>query len=489
MVETMNASIAILKNFINKNWLIIIILFVGAICRLYKIDQYLTFLGDEGRDVIIVRNLLVHADPILIGPGTSIGGMYLGPLYYYLIAIPLFFANFSPVGPAIFVALLGIVTIWLIWKVGSEWFGKTAGYISAILFAISPTVIVYSRSSWNPNIMPFFALLSIYSIWQVYKFKKYNWLYVTAISFAFVLQSHYLGLLIAPVIAIYWWFSKTPNRYTLIAIGLFSLLMSPLLIFDLRHDYMNSRALYKFLTVRQETVSIRPWTSLGKIPAIFTDINSSLLTAKNINIAKWLSVFFVGLLIYFRKKLTPHFYLLITWIGFGLIGLGLYKQHIYDHYYGFLFPVVFLFSGFLIAKLNKYLVFIITLVLVVINLQKNPLLFHPNKQMQRSINVANLVLEKDNDKPFNLAVLAERNYEDGYRYFLEKNGAVVMHADRWDGKTIVDQLFVICEMEEKKCDPTHSPKAEIANFGMSKIDEKWSVDGVIIYKLSHAEKL
>ena len=46
----------------------------------------MTFLGAEGRDVIIVRTLLVKADPILIGPGTSVGGMYLGPLYYYFMA-------------------------------------------------------------------------------------------------------------------------------------------------------------------------------------------------------------------------------------------------------------------------------------------------------------------------------------------------------------------------------------------------------------------
>lgn len=92
-------------SFLKKNWLLISILIIGAFLRLYKIDGYMTFLGDEGRDVIIVRNLLVNADPILIGPGTSVGGMYLGPLYYYFMAPFLLLANFSPVGPAVGVAL------------------------------------------------------------------------------------------------------------------------------------------------------------------------------------------------------------------------------------------------------------------------------------------------------------------------------------------------------------------------------------------------
>src|SRR5438105_4200957 len=89
--------------------ILIVILFVGAFFRLYKIDQYMTFLGDEGRDVIIVRRLLIEHHPPLIGPGTSIGNMYLGPAYYYMMAIPLFLSNFNPVGPAIFIAVLGVI--------------------------------------------------------------------------------------------------------------------------------------------------------------------------------------------------------------------------------------------------------------------------------------------------------------------------------------------------------------------------------------------
>ena len=70
-----------IKNWVRENpaefWILLAILLIGAFCRLYKIDQYMTFLGDEGRDVIIVRRLLTQLHPPLIGPGTSIGQMYL----------------------------------------------------------------------------------------------------------------------------------------------------------------------------------------------------------------------------------------------------------------------------------------------------------------------------------------------------------------------------------------------------------------------------
>lgn len=484
-----------MKEFLKHNWLIILILMLGAFLRLYKISEYMTFLGDEGRDSIIVRNLLVHADLILIGPGTSVGGMYLGPLYYYFMAPFLLLANFSPVGPAVGVALLGIATIYLVYIVGREWFGKTAGLVSSFLFAISPTVISFSHSSWNPNIMPFFALLSIYSVWKVYTLKKYNWLYVTVVSFAFILNSHYLGILIAPVLFVFWLLSSVPRRYTLISIFLFSFLMSPLLAFDVRHDWMNSRALYKFVTVRESTVSINPLLAIPKTYPIFEQITGSMLTAKQEPYGQLATfsivVFFVFGLFYVKKPYIQYanYYILLVWLVSGLIGFGLYKLPIYDHYFGFLFPIPFLLIGVILQKAyeTKYKLFaiLIFLILAFVNLSNNKFRFGPNNQMQRAKDVTNKVLEVSNNKPFNLAVLAERNYEDGYRYFMDVAGAEVMHADRWDQKTIVDNLIVVCEKVESKCDPTHSPKAEVANFGWSKIDGKWEVDGVIIYKLVH----
>ena len=75
------------------------------------------FLGDQGRDVLVIRNFFKHKDLFFIGPQTSIGNMYLGPYYYYLIAPALLLANFNPVGPAVFIALFGIATTYLIFFV------------------------------------------------------------------------------------------------------------------------------------------------------------------------------------------------------------------------------------------------------------------------------------------------------------------------------------------------------------------------------------
>ena len=491
-----------------------IILLIGAFFRLYRIGEYMTFLGDEGRDVIVVRRLLVNFDPILIGPGTSIGDMYLGPLYYYMMAPALLLARFSPVGPAVQIALLAVVTIFFVWFIGREWFGKIAGLIAAGLYAVAPTVIIYSRSSWNPNIMPFFALLIIYAIWRFWQHNEWKWLIVASISFAFVLQSHYLGLLLAPVVGLFWFFSirkvwKNKKlkfiafRSSLISVVIFSILMSPLVIFDARHGWRNFTSMKKFFTERQTTVSARPWNALPKAWPNFVQINTRLVAGHNETVGLWISVTVVVLLIWLAlfkwKKLSVKpraaYYLLLAWFGFALLGLGVYKQHIYDHYFGFFFAAPFLLIGGLLENsmknLRKYGLAVVILIfasLVFVNLQNSPLKYPPNRQMQRSIEVTEKIEQEAGKEKFNLAVIAERNYEGAYQYFLEKNNTPIEMIDPQKAdETITGQLFVVCELPEKKCDPTNNPKAGIANFGWSKIEEQWEIAGVVLFKLVHTQ--
>lgn len=518
-----------LSLWIKKNpWefgLILVILLIGSFLRLYKIGQYLTFLGDEGRDAIIVRRLLVNKDLILVGPGTSIGNMYLGPLYYYLMAPALFLANYSPVGPAVQIALLGIVTIFLIYLISRQWFGVKAAITSSFLYAIAPTVIIYSRSSWNPNIMPFFSLVCIYSLWRVWKKEEFKWFIPLLISFAFMLQSHYLGLLFLPVVGFFYilTFLKLKVRkearntqeyienkikrrelfkYSIISLLFFVLLMSPLVIFDARHGWRNFSSMSKFFRERQTTVSARPWTALPKIPEVAEKISTRLLAGRNKNVGKLiLAVLSIPslILVMNRKKMKKNeqsaYFLIFCWLFVALVGLGLYKQEIYDHYYGFFFAAPFMLVGGFIEgifnslnKFGKAIVVICFGIIVFINLKENPLKYPPNKQMQRSIEVAEKIKQEYNGEPFNLAVIAERNYEDGYQYFLEKMKLPVIDIDALKAdETIKEQLFVVCEMEKEKCNPTNSPKAEVANFGWSKVENEWNVFGVTLYKLTHTK--
>ena len=508
-----------IKSWIKNHKLEVGILFgmllLGAFMRLYRIDGYLTFLGDEGRDVIIVRRIFTELHPPLIGPGTSIGNMYLGPLYYYLMAIPLLVANFNPVGPALFIALLGVGTIFFVWWVVREFFPTEkenwGALVAAFLYAISPVIIIYSRSSWNPNIMPFFSLVCIYGMWRVMIKQQIKWLVVVAISFAFVMQSHYLGLLLVPTLGILWIIGvmKTGSKrkfifYSIFGLGVFLALMSPLVIFDMRHGGNNFEAIKKFFTERETTVAVKPWKAVPAMWPILNLVTTDLVAAKNGVLGGLMTGILGGAFLFvaffkrekFDEKKMVTMVVIALWVGFGLLGLGLYKQHIYDHYFGFFFTAPFIILGGILGKVlkDKRRIFtiaggLLVLVLLVTNILDSPLRSAPNKQLERAQVVAGRVDEISQGEKFNFALIADNNYDSAYRYFLNLRETKVTDIDPLNTKeTITEQLIVVCERVKEKCDPTHNPKAEVANFGWSKISEEYdNIFGVTIYKLSHTK--
>lgn len=499
-----------MQKLLKGNLLLIVILLAAAFLRLWRIDEYLPFLGDEGRDVRIVSRFLQDFDLMFIGPRTSIGDMYLGPLYYYLIAPFLWAWNFSPTGPAVFVALLGTATVGLIWHAAREWFGKTAAISAALLYAVSPLIINFSKHSWNPNIMPFFALLCIYSIWRVWQSHDFKWLLVLGVSFAFVVQSHYLGFLLVPTLALVWLVTfmairKTANAKRFLvhsAFGFlaFALLMSPLFLFDLKHNWQNFESLKKFFLERQETVSAKPWNAIPLLwPFWSENIVSRFLVLQKTDLGHITALTLLGLFVWAgsvwkktkeTQKLHAHI-LLGIWILFGLLGIGLLKQNIYDHYFGFLFPAPFLAVGataqFLWDKKLKWLVLLTIGSLTLFNLSQNPFIYPPQRQMNRVEEVDRKIIELSQGQPFNFGLIAKRNYEEGYLYFFEQSGASIREIDpqRME-ETLTEALFVVCE--EQVCEPINNPKAEIANFGWAKIEQEWEVRGFKLFKLVHREQ-
>lgn len=471
---------------LDKNRLLLTaVILIASVFRLYRLPDYMEFLGDQGRDVVIIRDFLKNGNFFFIGPQTSIGNMYLGPYYYYLIAPSLFLANYSPVGPAVFIALTSVLTVYLLYLIGKKWFNPQVGIISAFLFAISPVVIKYSTFSWNPNIIPLFSLLFVYFMIE----SRYI---LASLAFIMCLNSHYLALLLLPVALIIWIKNnhRTPKdlsknlRNTFFAICIFILSLIPQILFDIKHRGQNINAIINFFTYRETTVSIKPYKAIPNLFPLFTQINTRLLTGKNTTFGLIISLYILISLVFTFHRSPLRFKIIALWYFIGLVGLGLYKQHIYDHYFGFLFPAVFLLFGYLITQFYKPISLIFLLLAVIFSIIENPWRYGPNRQLPITQQIVNSIIHESAGKPFNLALLAKQNYDPPYRYLFYELKALLLDAHL----QITDQLFVICEPWQIKCEPINNPQWEIASFGWSKIEKQWQIEDRIIFKLVHNPK-
>src|SRR3990170_1272607 len=96
---------------------------------------------------------------------------------FVILGLILFFASFLRLYK------IGSYMNFLGYKIGKEFFGEGAGIIASLLYAISPVVIIYSRSSWNPNIVPFFSIATLYLMFKGIQKKKYLLLMASGICF------------------------------------------------------------------------------------------------------------------------------------------------------------------------------------------------------------------------------------------------------------------------------------------------------------------
>ncbi|HLD02030.1 MAG TPA: glycosyltransferase family 39 protein [Patescibacteria group bacterium] len=483
----------------------------------------MTFLGDEGRDVLVAKHIL-GGDFVFIGPRSSAADFFYGPIYYYLITPFLWLFNYDPVGPAVFVALISVATIYLVYKVGSVFFNKKAGLFAASLYTVSPLVIAYSRSSWNPNPLPFVSLLCLFTLYNAATKKSWKLYVLTGLLLGFALQMQYLALFLGIIVGTYVFVTtmirekrlallEMIKHYGQIILG-FVIGFAPFLGYELVHNFPNTRTILGFIFVtnpNNPTAKDHPF--FQTVVDAFSHLTGRLLLVlppksqfplhDQTMLVLWqgaaVLLVIAGAVALIRLRSSYKSLLLFLWLVIGIGFFGFYKKQLYDYYFGFLFPLPFLLVGNLLSILisskklfhsGKVLGVILFVSIFLFNLSANPFRSGPNQQKKQVEEISDFVLSKADNKPFNFALITKGNSDHGYRYFFEVKGNKPIEIKNLQEDpmhlSVTDQLFVVCEY--KDCKPLGYSLHEIAGFGRAEIADEWDISVVKVVKLVHFQE-
>lgn len=469
-----------------QEWCLLVCLVIGGFLRLYKLENAM-FQGDQGRDALIVSQIFRDKNLVFIGPVTSIGNMYLGPLYYYFM-LPFLMLTFpSPIGPVYAVALLSTALIFCIYVFGRKMVGETAALFAAILLTFSSIIIDFSRYSWNPNPAPFVGFFLLYGTFRAIKDEKY-WLLV-AVCASVLLQLHYVTLLACAAAGLVWLFilvqkvrsGHSKNFFLMSALAALLVLLSfvPLVLFDSKHGWLNAKAGETILTSSE---NFGYASTYEKYSASIQDIGNKvkLLFFEMIFRMKsglwWpLSVGGVAIVVigsFFKKKKETHksgVLVLLVFITVTAIGLALYRHSVFDHYVIYILPVVFLSIGWILEKLWRVPFLgkagVLVYLSACIYAQVNHYSFRPAGPTFNKLAEASREIQKNiqPNERYILILLSESHDVLGmnYRYFLsvEKDKQPVEPGDHGQA----EKLVII--NEEKKTDaPWDLPIYEIVTF-------------------------
>lgn len=492
-----------------KNWKLLwlsAVIAVAVFTRTYNLWDSLMFQGDQGRDAILVSQIFTEHDLVFIGPVTSVGNMYLGPLYYYFMLPFLWLSYPNPLGPVYAVAALSVLTTYLIYRWGKVWLGELAALLAATVYALSANFALYGRFSWNPNPAPLVSLLTFWGVWlSLKKSPRYWWLVGLGVSI--LLQLHYVTLLAVASAGGVWLFEQV--RLTLaalkakkpwlqygksskelwigtgLALGIFVLSLTPLMLFDSKHDWLNAKAFQK-LVFKDETFEVQTatspaaklWARIKETDGRSLQILAEINLGKNRDLNHVVVIIILASLAYalWNSRKAPQFLnyaLLAWWLFVGVAGTALYQHSVFDHYIAYLFPITALLYGLTLSqiwgwKFGKLPVGGLLVVAAVIGLAAYNVPRWPIKStgwtVQNIWDTSKTIHERvQPGEKYNIVLLSESRDLDGqnYRYFLTTDPA--KKPVKTEHRADADTLFIINE-EKKQFPVTALPIYEIVTF-------------------------
>lgn len=192
---------------------------------------------DQGRDLIDIRSIAVGHKLRLIGPTTSINGVYLGPFWYYFNLVPFIAGGGDPAAlmnwQIVWYQLAGIMIYLLIRK--SD---QSLAFFTSVFFLLMPLGFNTSRYFWNANAMPIFTVFFLLSLF-LFKRKQSNFsalLVGLLAGLAFQIEAAF-GIIFFPFSFLYLLSLNRRIKVHLSHLAGFVITLLPQMFFELRHQF------------------------------------------------------------------------------------------------------------------------------------------------------------------------------------------------------------------------------------------------------------
>ncbi len=484
-------ALANISSIVAKNKLATLLILVASFLRFYRLAEFVTFLGDQGRDAIIIKRIVTLEHLPAIGPPTSIGQVFLGPFFYYFMSPFLFLSNFNPIGLALGTALLSVVGLALAYAIVKKEIGQREALIFLFFLTFLYVHVDASRYSWNPNLLSPFAFLTLYFFYKALTDTRvlYGALFGAFLSFS--IQLHYLAGLMIPLFAIvachYLVKKRAVHIYKkfMAAGGAFMFFSFPLVIFDLRHNFLNLKNLVKLANKHEVASNSSLFSRVGETTSGFA---TTLWQIPTSSYGLLLFALFLALYVavWKSRKLSLLIHLMFLNTLTYLIFFSFIQSPRIPHYFGSVYFSFFASIGYLLARLPKKLysnMVIVALLGIFLFLNVSQMRFlweSPGYQIVRAQKIATSIRSLTTAKKYQIVSLPYGETDAHVRYFLELEGQRPLPEDTHEP---ADELFVLCFKEP--CLIMGNPQWQIAAFAGDKVAATLTRDGVNIYKVVH----
>lgn len=354
--------------------LLSLILLICLFLRLFKLNELFYFTMDE--ELIAFRSwgLFILKRPFLIGAASPLQ-FHLPPYFFYLSAFLLVPFKFNPLGWGVSAALIGALTAYFLFRLVIKIFDKKTALLASLFYSVSFTAVFFDRHYWPMTLSPLLIVLALLLLTKQ-----------SSLGLAGILT---LGLSADPSnlpLVLTLLVSKIKSKITTF-ITFLVLFITPLILFDLRHQWTNFSGINRFFSTtanHQFSLSniVNALMLLPRSLARFwfspqTDLLQlhgyciPFAQARQKNLPTILVILAIIILFWFIRKglksklsiLKATAYLLIFYL-LGMTVFGSLGFSLFDHYFTGLLPIFAMITAWIVSRAPKVFQVLLTFVFV-----------------------------------------------------------------------------------------------------------------------------
>ena len=227
------------------------ILALAVFVRFYRLDLTWFFL-DHVRDVSVAADISSGASFPLLGPRIGWTEASLGPLYFYVLAIP-FSISRDPVAGLVFVAGFHVVAVLALYRFAREFFGPGVALYASAFFAVFPLTAFSSRLVWHVGLLPPIVILYMHALYSLIIRDRSGAVVALWAFLAVLTQLHFGSIALGGValVAVVVFRPTVRIVHVLMGMSLFLLLYLPYVVHEIAHGFENVRGLLAFAVSEQ----------------------------------------------------------------------------------------------------------------------------------------------------------------------------------------------------------------------------------------------
>lgn len=354
---------------------IALILCLSIFLLFYRLSSLMMFIGDQGFFYLSARDMLLTGNIPLVGITSSHTWLHQGALWTYMLAPVLWVTGFNPVAGAYLTATIGVLGVWLMYKIGTELFSQRIGIIAALFYATSPLTVFFARMPYHTSPIPILTALLFYFMYRWVSGYQYGlpiivFLFALLYNFelaTFPLVSIFFVLLAYGIVSKADYLSDFRNkRIMIITLFAFLIPMIPMIVYDTQHGYPQTVKFviwlgYKIATVfgYPELHPDAPGETYQTMLPFISILIQRMIFLPNAVIA-WiilgisvLNLLFINRQLLQKKKYLQPYSLLFLFFAVPAVGYIVAKTNS-DAYVIVFFPIIAFMIAFLFDRFFEY---------------------------------------------------------------------------------------------------------------------------------------